>query len=1560
MAIKKRDEAIEEFERKVKRLENNYREVKKENKSIKEYLYILSSVLAVVIVLLFVANKFTGNSIADFSGGTLLNASSESVFSHVTISSDAPYSGGTVPSYCEGTAIGAETDCSIYSNPADQTDCQNNHPGCTTSNDGDCSLITAYDDCQIGLEPPASNGKWGCVWSEDGYGGSCSGTWSSDCLGTIYGSPDNSCTSEALQNQGSCEGQNGCTWNPEGVGSLKAYYPFDGDKIWNSEFYTINDYTSNNYNGVVNDGTSNNGVDFTDGKYGRCANFSGGYIDTGNYFAYNVYTISLWFNADSNPSVAGLLSNGRSGGSYHTMYLASNHVSFGGLYFAAFDNTNTEVKLYPNPGIVPTTEGWHNIIIVKGLDTLEMYYDGSGVASVSITSTLASPTNNLLIGQDGYGNYFDGKIDDLMIFNYALSAQQISDIYTEASPRFTATSGTHTFDIDLGTNTTTNITLGDYVVPSGTMITAQMTIGGTVGAGPMEVINGVINDYAIPTGSGTSGTLTLTYNTDANRFLSPIAGGNITLDAWGAPEPVNSNAPARAHWKMNDNEASATIIDSSGNSHTCSLQAQTTDVLTTTGKINSALDNTATSDYAVCDASDIWRTTPFTITFWTQGTGHARHWLGMTSGAADSWRIEGADNPYFVTDDIVTAQATTNYNDGGWHMMVATMDETGYIQMYTDGNLEDTNQATPSTVVSDTMQFWKTGGDATMPMALDDVRFYNYTLNSTQIAFLYNSGSGTEDDFSGNGLAADTNAPAIFIISPQQNSNHSTRILALNYSVFDDIAMGSCWYSFDAGVTPSPAQVCGTNWTGLEASEGDNRLTFYANDTTGNTNSTDVFFYVDSLAPNTNFTNPTSSGTISGDSIYVNLTTSDASNHYSFVDFDRSLVGWWRGEGNDLDELSLHNGTLTGNANASSTGKFNTSFGFDGTGDYVVTNNNIGISGANLWTMSAWVKTNTNGDMSAGGTTNQNIVSIGQAALNNQEKIVSIGAINQTRAQLNLWSVSPGNINFEVDNYYNNFINIVATYNGTTLRAYSNGVLVLTNSRALNLNDYPAYIGGRPGNSNGQYFNGYIDDVLIFNRSLSASEIASLYNAQANQYEKNFTSLSVGSHTITGYAVDIFGNKNSTETRTVTISAPADTTSPSISLVYPTNTTYNSVITELNYVASDETALGSCWYSLNGGANSTAQTCNTNWTGLEASEGDNRWTVYANDTTGNTNSTDVFFYVDTIYPTISVTSPSNITYNSSSSMPINFTSSDETLISSKWFYNGTGNTTYTDVVTQVLADGQYTFIFYTNDSSNNVNSTSVTFAISTANTGLPSCLDQCNESEGCVIASACHLDSSMCSGGICQFTNLTISAQLKTGTNDSGTAKDLAINITSNATSPVLFLAGGAINFSGSAGAVGGSAGIVNITVYNLFNTTSAFFYGTGGASTTSANGGNGGILQINAHGVIRWFSDDADSGEVDPSNWPDLSGGSSNGGGDAGIDNTIDGIIFNKDIVRCPRDQDITSDGHVAQGDAVTIGTAYNYRNGEALYTQTKDINCDSNLNVIELSRIGLQFNTR
>ena len=198
----------------------------------------------------------------------------------------------------------------------------------------------------------------------------------------------------------------------------------------------------------------------------------------------------------------------------------------------------------------------------------------------------------------------------------------------------------------------------------------------------------------------------------------------------------------------------------------------------------------------------------------------------------------------------------------------------------------------------------------------------------------------------------------------------------------------------------------------------------------------------------------------------------------------------------------------------------------------------------------------------------------------------------------------------------NNWYNVVVVYNGSNGNTsfYLNGVLNWSDSRAnINLPTEALAIGKNPASVANTIFNGYIDDVLLFNRTLTSAEVSSLKNSQSNKYANNFTYLALGSYTFKGYAVDAAGNRNSTETRTVTL-AVADATPPSIS----------------------------------------------------------------------------------------VTSPENTTYTTSNNITINFTSSDENAVSSRWFFNGTGNTTYTGITSQVLADGQYTFIFYSNDTSNNV------------------------------------------------------------------------------------------------------------------------------------------------------------------------------------------------------------------------------------------------------------------
>ena len=117
-----------------------------------------------------------------------------------------------------------------------------------------------------------------------------------------------------------------------------------------------------------------------------------------------------------------------------------------------------------------------------------------------------------------------------------------------------------------------------------------------------------------------------------------------------------------------------------------------------------------------------------------------------------------------------------------------------------------------------------------------------------------------------------------------------------------------------------------------------------------------------------------------------------------------------------------------------------------------------------------------------------------------------------------------------------------------------------------------------------------------------------------------------------------------------------DTTAPTISIDYPSNTTYTSPRTELNYTAVDlGVGLDSCWYSLDDGLSNTTVVCGQNITGINPlnQNGSRTWRVYANDSFGNENSGSVTFFVDIdssvdmnfVYPTGNIDVSQNVFFN---------------------------------------------------------------------------------------------------------------------------------------------------------------------------------------------------------------------------------------------------------------------------------------------------------------------------
>ena len=155
----------------------------------------------------------------------------------------------------------------------------------------------------------------------------------------------------------------------------------------------------------------------------------------------------------------------------------------------------------------------------------------------------------------------------------------------------------------------------------------------------------------------------------------------------------------------------------------------------------------------------------------------------------------------------------------------------------------------------------------------------------------------------------------------------------------------------------------------------------------------------------------------------------------------------------------------------------------------------------------------------------------------------------------------------------------------------------------------------------------------------------------------SFAGVLDGTHSWYVSSIDIAGWNTTSAARTFLL----DTHGPGFTLNNPVN---NAVIGQgwnVNFsVADNLSSTHSVWYSVDGGAN-TPIAASGSYYMLNTSSwasGLRIVVVYANDTFGNSNQTTYTFTVDTINPTITLTSPANNSYNNSYNFQFNVTDSN--------------------------------------------------------------------------------------------------------------------------------------------------------------------------------------------------------------------------------------------------------------------------------------------------------------
>ena len=223
------------------------------------------------------------------------------------------------------------------------------------------------------------------------------------------------------------------TFNSSGtftVGGTKTYTHNTLDVFGDSSciaLYTLdgnaND-TSGNYNGTTSNVTYSQGYINNGGVF----NGSSSKLNTGIVLASTTFSVSVWFNTtvSGKSIIATLDSSAGSVNDRDGFYILSQTYSI-------FNNDVQIVAGTYNAG--DQNDGnWHHIVLTNDGSNSKLYIDGSldRTDSSSGWNTLGSQDIHLgFIQRSPIVNWFDGKIDQVRIFNKALSSSEVATLYTE-------------------------------------------------------------------------------------------------------------------------------------------------------------------------------------------------------------------------------------------------------------------------------------------------------------------------------------------------------------------------------------------------------------------------------------------------------------------------------------------------------------------------------------------------------------------------------------------------------------------------------------------------------------------------------------------------------------------------------------------------------------------------------------------------------------------------------------------------------------------------------------------------------------------------------------------------------------------------------------------------------------------------------------------------------------------------------------------------------------------------------------------------------------------------
>jgi hypothetical protein len=302
----------------------------------------------------------------------------------------------------------AETTESVTAHGADQTITVNTHAP-ANANNGSQFTVAATASSNLGVTYSSS--------------GSCSNN------GATFTMTSDTGTCTVMYDQAGNGNYNAAPQLTDTVTAQPACAPPSGIVSWYQAENSPND-TSGGNNGAVQ-----GGVTFATGEVGKAFSFNGtdGYVSTSSVLltATDNWTMDAWINPATVPQVGTVMTNGYDDGiaraDGYALGIGDGGGNSGNKLVGLFGGVAFIDSGYTFPAVDPANPHWYHVAMVRSSGTTSFYVNGVQTP-ITFNGSPRVPTE-FRIGAEHGTRFFNGLVDEVQLFNRALSASEIAAIY---------------------------------------------------------------------------------------------------------------------------------------------------------------------------------------------------------------------------------------------------------------------------------------------------------------------------------------------------------------------------------------------------------------------------------------------------------------------------------------------------------------------------------------------------------------------------------------------------------------------------------------------------------------------------------------------------------------------------------------------------------------------------------------------------------------------------------------------------------------------------------------------------------------------------------------------------------------------------------------------------------------------------------------------------------------------------------------------------------------------------------------------------------------------------